>query len=253
MPAAARNYSHPSVEDEIATPLPNARGARTRKSPRPAARRVANDRPTSDRPTSDRPGSVRQSRDRKQRSATRPRAAVAAAVAAPVAPSTVPEWQRIRPHVEHFTSTETVPELEAAPLPLDERAIRRLAKKRHRPFTMSLFSIVISAWMFFMVVTLLWWSSRAASALQRSMSLEKDIELVRREITNAQREISALDSSPHLARWAQQRNWAQASSTRIDDVTKAIPPRLEAPPTAGDASADAPSPPSSTRVGGERQ
>jgi len=232
MPAAARNYSHPPVEDEIATPSQHARGARTLKSPRPATRRSAPRRKQHDH------------------RATRPRAA--AAVAAPVSPSTVPEWQRMQPLVEHFTEADFAPPVQTEPRPQvhDERALRRLARKRHRPFQMSLFSILVSAWMFTVLVMLLWWSGRASSALQRSINLDKDIELVRRDITNAQREISALDSSPHLAQWARNLKWDQATSGRIDDVTKAIPPRLEAPPAILDTPAV---PPSATPSGGGRR
>jgi hypothetical protein len=146
-------------------------------------------------------------------------------VAEPIAtPVTVQDWERVQSLVEHFNDSQTASHVQ------QERAVRRQARKRHRPFRLSLFSIVVCAWTFTVLTALLLSYSRASSASHQSLKLDKEIAHMRDDIASAQRKISSLDSSPHLATWARQRSWTQASSDRIDDVTKTVAPAIAALP-----------------------
>jgi len=223
--AAARNLRHPSVQDDVAASTHTA-------SPQIAPPQAA------PRARTNRPGRAHPSRHRQPaHHSPRPRTATVAT------PATVQDWEQVRSLVEHFHESDTGTQAQEA------RAVRRRALRRHRPFHLSLLSIAICAWMFGMLVVLLWWGSRAQTALDHSIDLDREITRMRLEIGDAQKKISALDSSPHLSRWARQRGWTQATSERIDDVTKSVPPKITNPDRSTPAAAER----EPARSGGERR
>ena len=99
------------------------------------------------------------------------------------------------------------------------RAQRRARRRAHRPLRLSwsaCFGLVV---VMGQLVTLLWLQGLTLSARNRSYTLDKDIAAVQEDVSRTQKEIAALDSSPHIARWARVRGWTVATQDKLDPVT----------------------------------
>lgn len=121
------------------------------------------------------------------------------------------------------------------------RAARRRARRSHRPFRLSWQASVAGCVLLGQLVALLYLQGMALSARNNSYKLDKEIAQVYGNVTHTQKEIAALDSSPRIAQWAQERGWKVATQDKLDSITNRAPLTQETASTdtpSGDAPAD---------------
>lgn len=141
-------------------------------------------------------------------------ASPAAAVAAPSPEPTDDnmEWRHVATYTDRFTGTEEA----------TQSRVRRRVARRHKHFVLS--GVTIAAGVVFLeLLGLVWLRALDLKAMREASDLDKSIALSNEGIARTQKKIAALNSSPHLTKWATDLGYRPASMADFDDVTKNEP------------------------------
>jgi hypothetical protein len=102
-----------------------------------------------------------------------------------------------------------------------KRVMRSRARRRHRPFQLSLTTLALSGAPLCLLASLLWLRSSALAMSRRDAKLQDQISVARFGLERTRKEIAALNASPHIEQWAKERGWQRATQKDFDEVPSA--------------------------------
>ncbi len=131
------------------------------------------------------------------------------------------DWRGL---VDHFNGQQAE-QLEQQQVEFDTRRLqRRRERLRHRPFRLTFLTLVLLGAPLLLLAGKLNMDSNALALARQDAALQNQIVATRFELQNTQKEIAALNSSPHLEHWARVRGWQQAGPQDFDDISSVVTP-----------------------------
>ena len=127
------------------------------------------------------------------------------------------DWREL---IEHFAGAQTSHAVAEKQEVEARRASRRKARRRHRPFRMTLVATALVGAPLSLLACLLWMKSNALALSRQDAALQTKVEAARFELESTRREIAAVNASPQVEEWAKERGWHQATQDDFDDVSK---------------------------------
>jgi hypothetical protein len=122
------------------------------------------------------------------------------------------EWRHVATYTERFKGTGDA----------TQSRVRRRVLRRHKHFVVSGVTAA-SALVFLELLGLVWLRALDLKAMRQASDLDKSIALSNEGIARTQKKIAALNSSPHLTKWATDLGYRPANMADFDDVTKNEP------------------------------
>lgn len=132
------------------------------------------------------------------------------------------EWHEL---IEQFDRSEQMalnfkkPKAEGKVSAQPRRRTKRKARTKHRPFRLSLPTLLMAAVPASLLVYLLSVNSAALTLSHQNIRLQNQMEDTRFELQRIRKEIAAVNAAAQVEEWAQERGWRQATQQDFDDVS----------------------------------